>query len=204
MTHGKVSGHIIDSFDNQYPNGFFSDLSPSLYSLSFFNCYGAATLATYDLKTKLSLSPSFYTERLLTVADAPSSSEADQVAPIRGFDSFMRRLDQRLKNREKKLVKITTPHQELESCEISTQASFGLGTPSVSLNGKFLGVLKGHGETVFTYPCEWKKTERNLIQLTNISPIPWDLKDAPDVFGFEKQVFTTPEALLRSVIYRDN
>ncbi len=201
VTHGKLSGHIIDSFDNQYPNGFFADLSPSLYSLSFFNCYGEATLSTYDLKTKLAQAPSFYTQRLVTVADAPSTAEADQVAPIRGFDSFMRRLDRSLRNKERFKAKINEESSS-EACQLDLSGDFNQGTPIVSLNGKFLGLLS-ITTTSMSFPCEWRKPQGNLLQLTNISAKSWDLAEAPDVAGFEKQVFKSSEGTIRSVLYRD-
>ena len=201
VTHGKPSGHIIDSFDHQYPNGFFSDLSPSLYSLSFFNCYGAATLDTYDLKTKLAQSASFYRERLVTVAQAPTSAQADQVAPIRGFDSFMRSLDRRLQKRERALVKQANA-PEVSTCELQVQSTSLQTSAALSLNGKFLGVL-GSGLQVLRFPCEWRKEKGNLLQLSNISSLPWDLTQAPAIDGFEPQVFLTPEGSIRSVLYRD-
>lgn len=201
VTHGKLSGHIIDSFDHQYPNGFFADLSPSLYSLSFFNCYGEATLSTYDLKARLAQAPSFYTQRLVTVANAPSTADADQVAPIKGFDSFMRRLDRSLRQRERFKVKASeTVAPKLCQLELSGQSSGP--SAALSLNGKFLGMLS-QGMSALSFPCEWRKPQANLLQLTNISAQEWDLTEAPEILGFEKQVFKTSQGTLRSVLYRD-
>lgn len=201
VTHGKISGHIIDSYDHQYPNGFFSDLSPSLYSLSFFNCYGEATLSTYDLKTKLAQAPSFYTQRLVTVADAPSTAEADQVAPIKGFDSFMRRLDRSLRQQERFKVK-TSENVASKLCQLELSAQSSSPGAALSFNGKFLGMLD-QSTSVLNYPCEWRRPQANLVQLTNISSKEWDLTEAPEIAGFEKQVFKTSQGTLRSVLYRD-
>ncbi len=206
VTHGKSSGHLIDSFHNQYPNGFFANISPTLYSLSLYNCFGSSTSSTYDLENFFRNSPSMYKRRLLNLVKAPSENTRDQVAPLPGFSNFMRRVDRGLDQMNEDL----SHHSGLaaaKQCQVRIAAQFSKGTPALALNRKFIGALKNEREVqTFIFPCDWQKVGDNLLTLTNISPTPWDLQHAPKLqinnLNPEIQVYRNSDSTLRSALYR--
>lgn len=207
VTHGKTSGHLIDSYHNQYPNGFFENLSPTLYSLSLYNCYANATIQTYNLEGILASTPSIYTNRLLNIVKAPSEEERDQVAPIKGFSNFMRKLDRRL-NSEKPVRASNANHSPAKTCHMNvSEAKMKIGTIALSLNRKFIGALKPNQTTqFFSFPCAWKNAAQNLLTLTNVSNESWDLNHAPkiqiDSLTPEIQEYHNSDQTLRSALYR--
>lgn len=205
VTHGKSSGHIIDSYNNQYPNSFFSNISPSLKSLSLYNCYGGKSLETYDLENKLLSAPSFYSSRMLTIAKAPNDATENQVAPLKGFKRFFKKLERKIRRHDFGMNH-TSLSQTEKSCSVEIEVDYHHGNPALSLNGHFVGALIKAGSKKFHFPCKWIKEDNNLILFNNISGDAWDVRSIPKIKIEDKvlsqQDFWNADGTLRSSLAR--
>ncbi len=196
ITHGKISGKLVDSNGDEFPSSFFSWLSPSLMSLNFYSCYSQKIEAAYDLRTKLGSGPSIHALRYTHhVALTPLVNE-NQLAPEAALGAFLTRVDDTLARalegnlrlealegpKRPEVAQENLCHVELGGLRI-TRGGFAL-----ILNQNFIGTTRANGpQSHFEFPCGWVQLAGNTLVIQNQSLT--ELSTA-DPAGFAVQLST--------------
>jgi hypothetical protein len=177
ISHGKEDGFLVDSYGQEYPKAFFAELSPSLMSLNFYSCYSQDLVQLYDLKRKVSASPSFYKIRYLTSVSENNFFDSSSFAPVSAFSDYIRELDRYLDRSLKGAMAVQdeygdelADYEQEEMCWLDvSDIRVEKGTYAVTLNGNYVGAFADHENygDMF-YPCRFLKTEKNSLKIKNI------------------------------------
>lgn len=157
LTHGTNQGTLVDSRIREFPQDYFSHLSPSILSISIYSCYSDKVVEYYNLKHSLKASLSYHKNRFLVQVQKGGALGGQ--APIQGFTSFLKRVDTLVAPELVKTLQsqksIDNSYPELsteKSCELKVSSNLSDRDYGVFFNRQFLGLLTG-AEDVFTYPC---------------------------------------------------
>jgi len=173
ISHGKSDGKLVDSRLSEYPLGFFTDLSPSIRSITIFSCYAEEVSKKYQINEQLSLSPSRFKSRHLYYSKGKKIAGMEESVPVKAFRSFMQKVDQRLFN--EMFFGVQENNGEVETNPLLCSLVFdGLkviqGTLGFQLNGRFIGSLNlGNQTQSFAYPCDFLDREKNILIIRNLS-----------------------------------
>ena len=168
---------IVDVNMNQFPSTFFSDISPTIMSLSFYTCHSKNILSTYDLENKFQKSLSLYPSRLVNFVK-PNDILEDGETPLMGFNAYLKRLDNNLYLQlkenvlEMSFIAENEKTQTEQECKIEIKtATPKSGSLSLILNKKFIGNLNSfESKTIFAFNCSLLKG-KNILLLQNSSLI---------------------------------
>ena len=182
---------LVDSSLAQFPTSFFSDLSPSLMSLSFYSCHASFIESVFGLKDKFLASPTFYQKRKLYFAEDTKTIDGEG-SLLSGFGSFLIRVDNDLVpliegNMLNQSLKGSS-YSELNTamCKISVgKMQVDQGSLSVIVNRRFVGTINRYETgTEFDFPCKFIDREENVVLLQNHS-LTEDLKLSVNEFALK-------------------
>ena len=172
FSHGLSEGKLVDSRINEYPLSFFSDLSPSIRSLTIFACHGAEIAEAYHLSESLANNPSEYASRSLFISKGTQLEGMDELVPIRAFPSFMKKVDRILSWGEEGNATGPMIHDRL-SCEVEVDRfKVKQGTFGFLLNGRYIGSLNqgnADSKTSFHFPCSYADRKVNILTIHGLS-----------------------------------
>lgn len=176
LSHGLSTGKLIDSSLNEYPLGFFSEISPSIRSVSIFSCHAPEIAKSYKLREKLAQAKSQYGMRHLYIADGVQLAALpgmEDIVPVRSFRSFMRKVDASLSWRPRDLE--SGPEAEVTPlCKIKMEGlKVTQGTLGFSLNGRFIGAVDETFTAIpaLTYPCTFEDRVKNILIIHSLNLI---------------------------------
>ena len=182
FSHGLTEGKLVDSRISEYPLGFFSDLSPSLKSLTIFACHGEEIAKTYHLSEFLAANPSEHSTRELIISQGTKIAGMDELVPVRSFHSFMKKVDQQLSHEQEEEA-VGPLAIEPTQCEMSldhfkvVKGSFGF-----LLNGHYIGSInKGNGDSTITldFPCSYADRSKNILTIHGLSLVEVSTIESP-------------------------
>jgi hypothetical protein len=176
FAHGLSSGKLIDSRDNQYPLGFFDDLSPRLRSLTIFACHGLETIETYALASALAKGFSIHPERLVMASQGSLLGGREELVPVTAFRRFLKQVEGRISSLRFRKNSAPIPTQTLPD---ELQCSLQLhhfrvtqGTYGFILNGNFVGSTQGKTPLLpFEYPCRFLDRAKNILVIRNLGTV---------------------------------
>lgn len=189
---------IIDVNMNQVPTSFFSTLSPTIMSLSFYTCHSHNITETYDLKSKLKNQFSYFPKRFLNFVK-PNEILAEGETPLMGLEAYLRRLDRELALQlEENLLEMTflsgsDEYLEQKTCNLKI-GNFSLqsGSLSLILNKSFLGQVKQNElNRTFSFPCHLLKEKNTLLLQNNSLQEKIKLEELPRDLNLNGEVKTT-------------
>jgi len=174
FSHGLTEGKLVDSRISEYPLGFFSNISPSIQSLTIFACHGEEIAKNYRLSDFLSTGQSEYSKRKLMISIGTKIAGMDELVPVRAFQSFMKKVDRELA-REELDVPLGPVLVKTTSCTMSI-APFKVarGTFGFILNGRFVGSVNAGTEAstvLLQFPCSDLDHRKNILTIHGLSLI---------------------------------
>jgi hypothetical protein len=177
VSHGKSSGHLVDSSNQELPKEAFSSISPSILSLNFYSCHSQQLIELYNLVPKIQSQESFYKIRELTTVKQNDFMNSDHFAPIAGFGDYLFQLDQRLKRSSKGAQLLQKEFQEefkdeksLKMCGIDiSDIKVSRGGYALTMNNQFIGTFSSeNNEGMLSFPCHYLNPTNNKLQIKNI------------------------------------
>lgn len=173
ISHGLFDGKLLDSRMNQYPTGFFSNISESVQSISLFSCHAEEIVKGYHLKERLESTPSNYSKHLLYFSTGTEIGGLKEVVPVSAFPLFLRRVESSLlRNTETEdTLAGASPTRPAPVCKIEISGlDVTSGALAFNLNGFFIGAAHA-GETphAFEYPCAFQESPKNILTLHGIN-----------------------------------
>ena len=173
LSHGVSGGKLVDSSLNEYPLGIFSELSPSLESISFFSCHDDESVSLYHVEDHLRESPTSMALRRVFYAQGAKLLGQQDVVPVEAFKSFMKKVDRRILDASR----IESPKTTLDPSPVPAQCSIQIsglalarGTLGFSLNGRFIGDLDKYSlSTEFTFPCRYLDRAKNILVMRSLN-----------------------------------
>ena len=177
ISHGKTSGHLVDSLDQELPREAFTDISPSIQSLNFYSCYSSKLIYLYSLNEKLKKLPSFYKIRYTTTVSENNFMGDENYAPIAAFDQYLSQVDIYLNNATKgaHLLQETygqnfSDYESPKTCELdATDLIIKKGSYAITINDNLVGtVSEENSHSLFSFPCSFLKVVENNMKLKNI------------------------------------
>jgi hypothetical protein len=170
VSHAISEGKLVDSSFNEYPNGFFSDLSPTLQSLSVFSCHSDKVAAQYQLETQLSGAPTFHARRELILARGVNLLGIEDVVPMASAGHFLRTVDGWLSRDHKAGPEQAQPLKPYCSLDV-TGLGVATGGLGFALNGQFVGSVgpDSPGSQQLYFPCALASRPLNVLVLKNIN-----------------------------------
>ena len=171
VAHGLSGGKLVDSRLNEYPLGFFSEISPSLRSLSIFACHGTEMAKLYRVAEKLGTFKSQFAARTLFVSKGTKLGSLDEMVPVRAFRSFMTSVDHKLARAWRKERPVTGVDAPEARCSLFVGGlAIQSGSLGFILNGRFIGSKNRSGENfTLTYPCSVADRKTNILIIRNLS-----------------------------------
>ncbi len=206
VTHGKISGKLVDSNSDEIPSSFFSWLSPSLMSLNFYSCYSQKILDAYDLRKKLTAGPSAHALRFTHHVGLTPLVRDEELAPEIALSAFLTRVDDTLSRALEgnlRLEMLEGPkrpeNRQGALCHLDLSGlSITRGGFALILNQTFIGQLSagasrsGAGSHL-EFPCEWVQATGNTLVIQNQS---LTVLSSADPTGFSVQLSTPAGAVL--------
>jgi hypothetical protein len=93
VAHATSDGQIIDGALNEYPARFFSDISPTVESISIYSCHGTNVREVYKLDQALAKGPTFHARREIFTPQSTTIAGQKDVVPMVSVVGFLRRVD---------------------------------------------------------------------------------------------------------------
>ena len=177
ISHGKSSGHLVDSEDQELPREAFNQISPSIQSLNFYSCYSKKLIDLYSLKDKIGKLPSFYKIRYLTSVSENDFMGETNLAPMAAFGYYLSQVDTHLSRSMKGAnllqEKFSSEFKEFDdekTCRLDTSNLFvKKGSYALTLNEEMIGTIEAnHVQTEMLFPCRALKFGANVLKIKNI------------------------------------
>ena len=170
ISHAFENGRLVDSSLNEYPIGFFNDLSPSLKSISLFTCHAKEVSMRYRLNEKLMNTASFSNKRALFISRGAFLAGMSEIVPIRAFPRFMKHVESQIIEilNDENLSTDSLPFYLLPNqCSFLVKGFQSIsGSFSLTLNGGFLGSLIGMNlDQSFVFPCNFLIKGNNILTI---------------------------------------
>ncbi len=167
VSHAVINGRILDSSLNKIPYTFFSEIAPSIMSISFYSCHGENRINRYNLDEKFGATPSYHRDRSIFVTRNSSVAGKEDVAMIAGITAFVEEIDTKIYRQLKGNLLLQnlssgnfTDYQKSNSCQLDLKGiDIEQGTVSVELNRRWVGAIRSNGQTTIEFPCDFLKTE---------------------------------------------
>ncbi len=176
FAHGLSSGKLIDSRDNQYPLGFFADLSPRLRSLTIFACHGLETIDLYQLESALAKGFSVHPERLVMASQGSLLGGREELVPVSAFRRFLKRVEGRISSLRSRKHPAPTPIRTLPEEDLCSLKLLNFrvtqGTYGFILNGNYVGSTQEKTPLLpFEYPCRFLSRTKNILVIRNLGAV---------------------------------
>lgn len=167
IQHATEAGGLVDSTLRIFPKGSFSEVSPSLLSLSIYACHGERIVKNYELGKRLTESPSIYPTRYFFSVTSTQLMGSTEYAPLVGAGAFLQKIDHFLHAKMRGLKSIPAeiqtkllPKPPAPRCSIEVAGpDVKAGTLGVILNLRhYLGSFRpGNGAQTkkFEFPCSF-------------------------------------------------
>ena len=177
ISHGKSSGHLVDSEDLELPREAFNQISPTIQSLNFYSCHSKKLIDLYSLQGKMGKHPSFYKIRYLTNVSENDFMGETNLAPLAAFGYYLSQVDSHLSRSmkgsrllQKEYGSDFIKFEEEKSCRLDTSGlMIKKGAYAVTLNEDMIGTLDGnHTQTEILFPCRALKAGANVLRIKNI------------------------------------
>jgi hypothetical protein len=177
VAHAAPDGRLFDSSFNEYPIGFFNDLSPTLESISIYSCHGEKVIERYGISEKLRQLPTYHERRTVYWAQGATLMGIPDVVPMKGLAAFVRKVDRWQSFEEDSSQARVKPLNRY--CSIGID---GLrvreGTFAFLLNGEYVGSVgvagardaaSSSGTLTLRYPCSLTTARpKNALVLKSI------------------------------------
>jgi hypothetical protein len=178
ISHGKSTGHLVDSLEQELPREAFNQLSPTLMSLNFYSCHSKKLIDLYGLKDKMSRLPSFYKTRYVTNVTENEFMGETNLAPMAAFAYYLAQLDKHLKRSFKgadllqnEFGKEFQPLEDEKMCHLEiSDFKITKGSYAITLNDEFIVSLNSSQmRDRVEFPCRFISTEAlNTLRIKNI------------------------------------
>ncbi len=186
VAHARENGQIIDSFDNALPASFFKNISPSIFSLSLYNCFSAKTLDFYDLKKNLR-EENFYKYRFLFGVEESEDYNQDQYAPLSRAHKFINKVDRKIRRHigdafwgfeaQEDYCSISLEIENFELLSLDPEAEI-----HISVSGDYLGTLRAGHRNLIQLDCQYLK-KGNILMARPNQALSTNLKDIKLIFS---------------------
>jgi hypothetical protein len=170
VAHADTDGRIFDSSFNEYPIGFFSDISPTIESISIYSCHSEKVVERYKIAERIRVLPTYHERRTVYRSVGMKLMGIQDVVPIKSLGSFIKKVDH-WQSFEEDEAKVKPAHAYCRIGLEGVQAkSGGFG---FLLNGEFIGAINPgtHAEPLtLYYPCSLADRAKNVLVLKGIHP----------------------------------
>lgn len=166
VAHSDANGMIRDSSGRIISNNVFKDLSPSIQSITFYNCFSEKTRRAYNIEEILKNSKSIYKNRsFYSVGDTSIKDET----PVIAFGRYLKTVDSHItrqsrSNTREEIVSSVNSYK-IRNCHIALESNDINRTFVFYLNNKFIGQVE-YGQKSYSFPCTYLK-EINKLRITN-------------------------------------
>lgn len=170
VAHADTDGRIFDSSFNEYPIGFFSDISPTIESISIYSCHSEKVVERYKIADRIRALPTYHERRTVYRSVGMKLMGIQDVVPIKSLGSFIKKIDRwQSFEEDETLVKPTHAYCRigLEGLQVKS-GGFGF-----LLNGEFIGSANPGalaGLLTLYYPCSLADRAKNVLVLKGIHP----------------------------------
>lgn len=177
LGHGKSSGHLVDSADQEFPREAFAEISPSIMSLNFYSCHSQKLIDLYQLQYKISRGSSYYKIRYLTNVAQNDFLQSENYAPLTAFGFYLEKLDRYLLRSEKgaRLLQDTYEYQlpslaKNNTCQVDVSGmKINKGSYGFILNDQLIGAKSlNEQRSLFEFDCNFLKRGMNTLKIKNI------------------------------------
>lgn len=177
ISHGKDSGHLVDSKGQELPREAFTNISPTIQSLNFYSCFSKKLIDLYALQTKMNSLPSYYKIRYLTNVSENEFMGETNFAPMSAFGYYLSQLDRYLFDASKGAHLLQqrfgtefSVFQEEKQCQIdSSDVVIEKGSYALTLNEQMVGTMdESNTHGIISFPCSLLRAEKNTLKIKNI------------------------------------
>lgn len=170
VAHARQNGQIVDSYNNALPASFFEDISPTIFSISLYNCYSTKTLDFYSLRENLD-QENFYKFRYLFGVEEDDDFSKEQYAPLSRASKFINKVDRNVRRNISDSFWGFSERPEYCSVTLDENSLKHLGQVGqkeihLSLAGKYLGTFR-KDSGVIQFKCEYLKEGSVLFARPN-------------------------------------
>jgi hypothetical protein len=186
VAHARENGQILDSFGNALPETFFKNMSPTLFSLSLYNCYSSKTLKYYKIK-KYMKEPNFYKFRYLFGVEEDSRFSQEQYAPLSRAAQFINKVDRKIRSNigdafwgyseREKLCHLTLDDSTWNQLRKSDN-----GEIHITLSGDYLGTLRPSLTNKLEFPCTYIQSGNTLYARPSVA-LDQSIRDLSFIFS---------------------
>lgn len=167
VNHALSSGQLKDSTGQVLPLSLFKQLSPGIKSLSFFSCFSDKIGDLYQIKNSLMELPSFFEERFLITVKERIKESYKNLAPIKGFRAFFKKVDRFLYKKQKQSDETNNDERSFymaKMCKLNFPTSLvKKGELNVFLNGNYIAEIDKSPRGEITFNCSFLKDEDNML-----------------------------------------